>query len=116
MAQIKISHSFAYECYCCRKFFVRPDKHKNMESCSGAPGIVCNFTSKNLVTFEDNFSAKGNLPMAIHFVYETTAPIDNNFDPEQKKMSAVFYVLILVFHPHLNIRKKVQRSYRHSLK
>ena len=75
MAQIKISHSFAYECYCCRKFFVRPDKHKNMESCSGAPGIVCNFTSKNLVTFEDNFSAKGNLPMAIHFDYETTAPI-----------------------------------------
>ena len=52
--------------------------------------------------------------MAIHFDYETTAPIDNNFDPEQKKMSAVFYVLIVVSHPHLNIRKKVQRSYRHS--
>ena len=33
---------------------------KNMESCSGVPGIVYNFNNKNLVTFEDNFGAKGD--------------------------------------------------------
>ena len=33
---------------------------KNMESCSGVPGIVYDFNNKNLVTFEDNFGAKGD--------------------------------------------------------
>ena len=44
-------------------------------------GIVYNFNNKNLVTFEDNFSATGDLPMAIYFNYETAAPTDNYFDP-----------------------------------
>ena len=87
-----------------------------MESCSGVPGIVYNFYSKNLVTFEDNFSAKGDLPMAIYFDYETTAILINYFDPEQNKRFVFSYVLIVAFHPHLNIRKiVVQRSYGHSL-
>ena len=55
--------------------------------------------------------------MANYFNYETTAPTDNYFDPEQKKMFVLSYVLIVAFHPHLNIRKiVVQRSYGHSLK
>ena len=45
--------------------------------------------------------------MAIYFDYETTAPTDNYFDPEQKKMFVVSYFLIVAFHPHLNIRKIV---------
>ena len=55
--------------------------------------------------------------MANYFNYETTAPTDNYFDPEQKKMFVLSYVLIVAFHPYLNIRKiVVQRSYGHSLK
>ena len=61
------------------------DIKKRMESCSGVPGIVYNFNSKNLVKFEDNFGAKGDLQMGIYFDYETTTPPDNYFDPEQKK-------------------------------
>ena len=88
-----------------------------MEGCSGVTGIVYNFNNKNLVTFEDNFSATGDLPMAIYFNYETAAPTDNYFDPQQKKIFVVSYVLIVAFHPHLNIRTiVVQRSYSHSLK
>ena len=87
-----------------------------MESCSGVPGIVYNFNSKNLVKFEDNFGAKGDLPMGIYFDYETTTPTDNYFDPEQKKMFVVSFVLIVAFHQHLNITKiVVQRSYGHSI-
>ena len=70
-----------------------------MKSCSEVPGIVYNLNNKNLVSFEGKFSAKGNLPMANYFDYETTAPTDNYFDPEQKKMFAVSYVLIVAFHP-----------------
>ena len=78
----KISHGFAYECYYCRQCFARPDKHKkHMEGCSGVTGIVYNFNNKDLVTFEDNFSATGDLPMAIYFNHETAAPTDNYFDP-----------------------------------
>ena len=85
------------------KNFVRPDKHKkHMDSCSGVPGIVYNYNNKNLVTFEDNFDAKGDLPMAIYFDYETTVPLTNNyFDPD---------------HPHLIIRKiAVERTYVYSI-
>ena len=39
------------------------------------------------------------------------------FDPEQKKMFVVSYVLIVTFHPALNIKRIiVQRSYVHSLR
>ena len=56
------------------------------------------------------------MPMAIYFDFETTAPTENCFNPEQKKMFVMSYVLIVSFHPHLNLRKIiVQRSYVHSL-
>ena len=54
--------------------------------------------------------------MAIYFDFETTAPTENCFNPEQKKMFVMSYVLIVSFHPHLNLRKIiVQRSDGHSL-
>ena len=38
------------------------------------------------------------------------------FDPEQEKMFLVSYVLIVAFHPALNIKRIIiQRSYAHSL-
>ena len=53
--------------------------------------------------------------MAMYFDFETTAPTDSCFDPEQKKC-LLYLVLIVAFHPHLNFRKIiVQRSYVHSL-
>ena len=110
-------HGFAFECYYCGKFFARADKQKrHIGNCSGASGIIYNFNNKNLITFEDNFKSKGDMPMAIYFDFETTAPTENCFNPEQKKMFVMSYVLIVSFHPHLNLRKIiVQRSYVHSL-
>ena len=54
--------------------------------------------------------------MAIYFDYETTAPNDNCFDPEQKDMFVVSYVLIVAFHQDLNLNRViVQCSFAHSL-
>ena len=109
----KVSHWFAFECYYCGKFFAKADKQKrHIENCIGAPGIIYNFNNKNLITFKDYFKSKGAIPMAIYFDFKTTAPTDNSFDPEQKKMFVRSYVLIVAFHPHLKLRKIiVQRSY-----
>ena len=82
----KLSQGFAFECYYCGKFFARADKQKrHIGNCSGASGIIYNFNNKNLITFEDNFKSKGDMPMAIYFDFETTAPTENCFNPEQKK-------------------------------
>ena len=79
-------HGFASECYYYGNFFARADKQKrHIENFSGVPGIINNFNNKNLITFEDNFKSKGEMPMAKYFDFETTARTDNCFDPEQKK-------------------------------
>ena len=56
------------------------------------------------------------MPFALYFDFETTAPTDNCFDPEQTKMFVVSYALIVCFHPKLNIPKIIlERSYKHSI-
>ena len=108
---------YAFECYYCGKFFALADKQKrHIESCSGISGVVYNLSNQNSVTFEDNFKSKGDLPFALYFNFETIAPADNCFDPEQTKMFVVSYAFIVCFHPKLKIPKIiVQRSYAHSL-
>ena len=105
-----------YQCYYCRKFFIKKDRHKkHMENCSGVPRVVYNFHTQSLISFQDNFHAKGNLPFVIYFDFETAAPTDNCFDPEQKTMFVVLYVMIIAFHPALNLKRIIiQRSYVHS--
>ena len=94
------------------KLFARADKQKrHIENCSDIPGIIYNFKNKNLITFEDNFKSKGDIPMTIYFDFKTTAPTDNYFDPEQKKMFVISYVLIATFHPHLNLKKILYKEY-----
>ena len=53
----------------------------------------------------------------MYFDLETTAPTDNIFDPEQKKMFVVSDLLIIAFHSALNLNRIIiQRRYAHSLK
>ena len=79
--------------------------------------MINNFNNKNLISFEDNFNSKGDLSFAIYFYFETTATTNNIFDPEQKKMFFVSYVLTVAFHPKLNLKKiMIQRSFEHLLK
>ena len=87
-----------------------------MEHCSGVPGIVYSFNNQNLVTFEDNLGYKGDLPVVVYINFETTAPTNSCFDPEEKKMFVVSYVIILAFHPTLKMDRVIIRSsFRHSL-
>ena len=67
---------------------------------------------ENLITFEGNLGYKGDLPAVAYIDFETTAPTDSCFDPEQKSMFIVFYVIIVAFHPKLKMDTViVQRSF-----
>ena len=65
-----------------------------MENYSGVSRIIYNFNNKNLITFKDTVKSKGEMPLAMYFDFELTAPINNCFDPEQKKIF-MFYAYVL---------------------
>ena len=106
-----------YHCYYCNKFFIRPENQKRRsKNCSGIPGVIYNFNNQNLISYQDNFNAKGDVPFVIYFDFETTAPTINFSDPEQQKMFVVSYVMIVAFQPKLTLdRIIIQRSFAHSL-
>ena len=106
----------SYQCYYYNKFFIRSDKHQShINNCSGAPGVIYNFNNQYLISYQDNFHAKSDIPFVIYFGFETTAPTDNCFDPEQKKMFVVSYVMIVAFHRELKLNHIIiQRSYANS--
>ena len=112
-----LQHGFANQCYYCNKFFARPDKYKrHTEHCSGVPGIIYSFNNQNLMTFEDNLGYKGDLPAVAYIDFETTAPTKNCFDPEQKSIFVMSYVIIVAFHPKLKMdRVIIQRSFEYCL-
>ena len=105
-----------YQCYYCNKFFIqemRPKRH--IANCSGRPGVVYNFNNQNLISYQDNFHAKGDVAFVIYFDFETTAPTDNCLDSEQKKMFVVSYVMTVTFNSELHLERiKTQRSFAHS--
>lgn len=105
-------------CHYCNHFFVHNKRKfdRYMKHCTGKPGVVYDFNNQMLISYEDNFKSKGDLPFSIYFDFETTAPTDNCLDPEQKEMFVVFYVMIATFHPRLQLdRIIVNRSFAHSL-
>ena len=106
-----------YECYYCNKFFIEKMRHKrHLENCSGKPGVIYNFNNQCLISYQDNFKNKGDLPFSIYFDFETAAPTDNQLDSEQKKIFVVSYVMIIAFQPALKLERIiVYRSFAHSL-
>ena len=105
-------------CYYCNHFFAHNQKkfEKHLKHCSGKPGVIYNFTNQSLVSYKDNFKAKGDLPFCVYFDFETTAPTDNCLDPEQKKMFVVSYVMIVAIHPALQLNRFIiYRSFAHTL-
>ena len=107
----------AYQCYYCNKFFIVKTRQKrHMENCSGKPGVVYNFNNQCLISYQDNFRAKRDVPFVVYLDFETTAPADNCLDPEQKKMFVVSYVMIVAFHPELKLdRIIIYRSFAHTV-
>ena len=116
--EYQVRSSKVQSCHYCNHFFVHNNRkfQRHIKHCSGRPGIIYNFTNQSLISYEDKFKSKGDLPFTIYFDFETTAPTENCLDPEQKKMFVVSYVLIAAFHPHLQLDKIiVNRSFAHSL-
>ena len=114
--KMKRAHK-CYQCYYCNKFFIREDRQKiHSKNCSGIPGVIYNFNNQNLISYQDNFNGKVDVPFVVYFDFETTAPTFNFLDPEQQKMFVVSYVMVVAFHPKLNLdRIIIQRSFAHSL-
>ena len=105
-------------CHYCNHFFAHNQKkfERHLKHCSGKPGVIHNFTNQSLVSYEDNFKAKGDLPFYVYFDFKTTAPTDNCLDPKQKKMFVVSEVMIVAFHPALQLdRVIIYRSFAHTL-
>ena len=81
-----------------------------MENCSGKPWVVYNFNNQCLISYQDNFQNKGDVPFTIFFDF------DNCLDPEQKKIFVVSYVMIVAFHPALKLdRIIIYRSLAHPI-
>ena len=54
--------SRAQKCYYCNKFFILELRQKrHMENCSGRSAVVYNFNNQNLISYQDNFRAKGDI-------------------------------------------------------
>ena len=103
---LKTRRSFSiYECYYCNKFFrQKSKKDHHLKICSGKPGIINNFCSQTLTSFEDNFNAKGDIPFSVYFDFETTSPTDSEWlNPEDKKMFVMSYVIVVAFHPNFDV-------------
>ena len=82
----------------------------------GIPGFIHNFNNQNLISCQDNFNVKGDFLFVVYFDFETTTSTFNFLDPGQQKMFVVWYVMIVAFHPKLNLdRIIIQRSFAHSL-
>ena len=62
-----------------------------------------NFAIQNLMSFDDSFGNKGNLPLVAYMDFETTAPMENFLTPEQNKMFVISYALIFAFQSKLNL-------------
>ena len=59
----KISGQTVYECYYCGKYVRDKEKYLcHLGQCSGIPGIVYDFNTQNLISYE-NLKYKGDLPM-----------------------------------------------------
>ena len=113
----KLRSSCAFQCYFCGKFWIRKQRLEiHMKNCTGKPGFVYNFQTRNLLTFEENLKFKRDVPLTTYIDFETTAPTDCSLDPESNKMNVISYVIILAFHPKLQLpRIIIERSFGHSL-
>lgn len=66
-----------------------------MENCTGLPGLIYQFDSQNLVTFEDNLKYKSDMLVVAYINFETTTPTDSCLDPEKKCLQFLMQLFLL---------------------
>ena len=95
--KVKRTHK-CYQCYYCNKLFIQSYKQeRHTKNCSGIPGVVYNFNNQNLISYQDNFNAKGDVPFVVSFDLETTAPTFNYLDQKEQKIFVFSYEFIVAF-------------------
>ena len=80
------------------------------------PGVLYKFENQNLVTFENDLSYLGDLPLVEYFDFEATTGSCSRNSLDYEEMHLVLYCLIFAFHPNLDIDCIViVRSFKHTL-
>ena len=80
-----------WECYYCASYFDRQATfERHIKYCAGKPGVVYDFNTQNLVTFEDNLKYKGDLSLCVY-----TAPTDDCQSTENRSMYATQSLIVL---------------------
>ena len=112
----KIRHRTTFQCYFCSNYYGRKHKfNRHIKNCTWRPGYVYNSNTQNLLTFQENLKFKQDIPLTAYIDFETTTPTDGCLNPENKKTTAVSYVIIFAFHPLLQIDHVIiERSFGHS--
>ena len=112
----KVKFCTAFQCYRCSNYYGRKDKYDcHIESCAEQPGIIYNFNTQNLITFENDLKYKVDISLVAYIEFETTAPTDDSLDPESKKLYAVSYAIIFAFAPKLKLHRIIiERSFGQS--
>ena len=55
-----------HQCYYSNKFFISESRQtRHIKNCSGKPGIVYNFNNQSLISYQDNFHNKGDIPFVL---------------------------------------------------
>ena len=90
-----VKHSRAFKGYYCSNYYTKKTKtkqnnyEKHIKSCSGVPGILYNFNTENVVSFEDILKCKDGLLFVAYCDLETITSSDYLLDPENRNMFPV---------------------------
>ena len=100
MKSDKTKDSRELEYYHCSNSFVNNNKYeKYIKNYSRIPGVLHKFDNLNIVIFENNLKYKGNHPFVAYCNFEITTTSESAFNPENRKMFAVCYIIIFASHP-----------------
>ena len=76
-----------------------PEKLDRTNMSNSAQDLQALFINQNLVTYDDNFKFRGDLPLFPYFDFETTASGILAFDPNNNEMYPVSLVIIFIDSP-----------------
>ena len=76
---------------------------KRVKSFSSILGVLYNFNTQSLVSFEENLKYKDDLPFAGYCAFDGMTTSECSLDMKRNEMLPALHGIILVFHSDLNL-------------
>ena len=93
-----------FECHYCSSHCMRKNRYKKrVKSFSSILGVLYNFNTQSLVSFEENLKYKDDLPFAGYCAFDGMTTSECSLDMKRNEMLPALYGIILVFHSDLNL-------------